>query len=97
MHALLSVFAQGTLQEDALQRVYGFGLDELDNRWRASLGLKPRERPTPGTTPAASIASALQMVHRLPRTSGLDSTNALVFPLLGSVAWHGNKAMRGAR
>lgn len=39
---LLGVFAEGSRQEDALMRVYGFGLDALDEQWRASLGLGPR-------------------------------------------------------
>ena len=43
MRALLVEFARGSLQEDALQRVYGFGLDQLDAEWRISLGLQPRE------------------------------------------------------
>jgi hypothetical protein len=47
MQQLLAVFAKGTRQEEALQAVYGFGLDELDTRWRASLGLGPRREPTP--------------------------------------------------
>jgi hypothetical protein len=42
LDALLQVFAQGARADDALQQIYGFGLDELDNRWRASLGLEPR-------------------------------------------------------
>lgn len=69
MSALLQVFAQGALQEDALQQVYGFGLDELDTRWRASLGLPPR-RPSATPTPAASspLLSAFRDVWRaLPR------------------------------
>jgi len=44
---LLQTFKRGAYQEDALQKVYGFGMDELDARWRASLGLKPRVLPTP--------------------------------------------------
>lgn len=47
MTQLLSAVREGLYQEEALQRVYGFGLDELDAQWRASLGLGPR--PTPGT------------------------------------------------
>ncbi|HQJ51717.1 MAG TPA: peptidase MA family metallohydrolase [Anaerolineae bacterium] len=43
---LLGAIKEGLYQEEALRRVYGFGLDELDTRWRASLGLGPR--PTPG-------------------------------------------------
>jgi len=50
MTQLLAVFKQGTLQDDALQQVYGFGLDELDVRWRASLGLQPRATLAPTTT-----------------------------------------------
>jgi len=41
---LLAAFSEGMRQEDALMRVYGFGLDELDDRWRSSLGLQPRPR-----------------------------------------------------
>ncbi len=48
MRELLQVFAQGTLQETALRQVYGFGLDELDARWRVSLGLAPRTLPGEG-------------------------------------------------
>jgi hypothetical protein len=60
LHDLLDAFSEGMRQEDALMRVYGFGLDELDDRWRASLGLEPRRRsgafraplPAPGRIPA---------------------------------------------
>ncbi len=45
MQELLQVFREGTHQDTALRRVYGFGLDELDARWRASLGLEPRTLP----------------------------------------------------
>lgn len=44
MRELLAVFAEGVRQDDALQRAYGLGLDELEDRWRASLGLGPRPR-----------------------------------------------------
>lgn len=42
MLELLTQFRQGVYQEDALLTVYGFGLDELDARWRKHLGLAPR-------------------------------------------------------
>jgi hypothetical protein len=42
MVQLLSVFKRGSHQEDALQEVYGFGLSELDARWRESVGAPPR-------------------------------------------------------
>ena len=44
---LLSVFREGVRQEDALTRVLGFGLDELDARWRVSLGLGRQRAPQP--------------------------------------------------
>ncbi|MEO6456677.1 MAG: peptidase MA family metallohydrolase [Chloroflexia bacterium] len=33
---------QGTTTEDSLNAAYGFGLDGLEDRWRASVGAKPR-------------------------------------------------------
>ncbi len=50
---LLEAIRGGLYQEEALQQVYGFGLDELDLQWRASLGLGPRPTqgaPIPGAT-----------------------------------------------
>ncbi len=47
MTQLLNAFTEGITQEEALQRVYGFGINELDARWRQSLGLQPRETPSP--------------------------------------------------
>ncbi len=54
MSELLSVFKEGASQEDALQRVYGLTLDELDARWRESLGLAARATPAPITPTAAA-------------------------------------------
>jgi len=42
MADFLSAIRQGLYQEDALEEVYGFGLDELDSRWREALGLPAR-------------------------------------------------------
>ena len=47
MVQLLGVFKRGALVDDALKEVYGFGVQELDNRWRASLGAAPRDASTP--------------------------------------------------
>ena len=41
---LFAVFKRGATTEDALIEVYGFGRDELEDAWRASVGLDPRER-----------------------------------------------------
>jgi hypothetical protein len=58
---LLSAVREGLYQEEALQQVYGFGLDELDTQWRASLGLGPRSpqgAPTVASTPATQRPTA---------------------------------------
>ena len=48
MAELLDTFKSGASDEETLQQVYGFGVDGLDNAWRANLGLGPREVvPTP--------------------------------------------------
>jgi hypothetical protein len=52
MAQLLEAIREGLYQEEALQQVYGFGLDELDRLWRESLGLGARKTPTPSTGPA---------------------------------------------
>ncbi len=56
MADLMAAIREGLYQEDALEKVYGFGLDELDSRWRESLGLMPRGAPAsapPQTQPDA--------------------------------------------
>ena len=50
MAEVLTTFQEGTAQEQALQRVYGFGVDELDGLWRKSLGLQPRGTSSPVQT-----------------------------------------------
>ena len=44
MNELFSTFKAGSSVEDALATVYGLSRDELDNEWRASVGLGPREQ-----------------------------------------------------
>ena len=79
MRELLAVFAQGTRQEDALQRIYGFGLDELNAQWRASLGLQPRAQAVAGATPTIVTARPPQGRSSSPCASPLA---ALSLPLL---------------
>ncbi len=57
MTQLLDAFTDGITQEEASQRVYGFGIDELDARWRQSLGLQPRGTPS---TPAPESSRPIQ-------------------------------------
>ncbi|MCA1554122.1 MAG: hypothetical protein LC737_07070 [Chloroflexi bacterium] len=54
MVQLLGVFKRGALVEDALKEVYGFGVQELDTRWRASFGAAapvPNDTAAPATQP----------------------------------------------
>ncbi|MFQ6019974.1 MAG: peptidase MA family metallohydrolase [Dehalococcoidia bacterium] len=43
---LFATFKEGATSDDALMAVYGFDQDGLEDEWRASLGLSPRERPS---------------------------------------------------
>lgn len=54
MVELLAVFKRGSHQEDALQEVYGFGLDSLDEQWREYVGARPR--PSKTAPPSATTA-----------------------------------------
>ena len=78
MRAFLDVFAQGALQEEALQRVYGFGLDELNARWRASLGLPAERAATATPAPKESAAPSRRGVC-------FGSVGSLLLPLFGLI------------
>jgi hypothetical protein len=56
---LYAVFKGGSTTDNALQQVYGFDQDGLEDAWRASLGLAPRQRATvtPTATPTAAQPS----------------------------------------
>lgn len=45
---LFQAFKDGANTSQALKDTYGFNQDGLENAWRASVGLPPREAPTPG-------------------------------------------------
>jgi len=52
--ALFATFKEGSTVDKALMKVYGFDQDGLEDAWRVSLDLPPRQTPatTPTTTPA---------------------------------------------
>ncbi len=74
MRQLLDLFSKGMRQEEALQRAYGFGLQGLDDRWRESLGLEPRQQPTERPSPQPK------------QEEGADGEGALCPSLLGVLA-----------
>jgi hypothetical protein len=101
LQQLLGVISQGTLQEEALQQVYGFGLDELDSRWRESIGAQaaPTPLPTaePGSTPVAVIRKTATPAGSAARTSQpcMLSLGALLFPLVGGMMYLGRRGSHG--
>jgi hypothetical protein len=52
---LFAIFKEGSTVDKALLKVYGFDQDGLEEAWRASLGLSPRERPTPAEEQGAEV------------------------------------------
>jgi len=93
MRQLLLVFSEGVRQEEALQRAYGFGLDELDVRWRASLGLGPRQGLASET--GSSVAVKKKRPEREKNPLCAPAAGALLLPLIG-VVWLGGRLRAGA-
>jgi hypothetical protein len=55
MAALLEIFSEGALYDEALEQALGVNTDQLDNEFRASLGLPP----LPGTESSAAAAESV--------------------------------------
>ena len=77
MRQLLGVFAKGARQEDALRQVYDLTLEDLDDAWRQSLGLRPRQaqddtepRPEPETEQQAPVCATALSVWLVPALGG---------------------------
>jgi hypothetical protein len=54
---LLKQFGEGLTADAALRRVYGKGQDEIEDGWRVSLGLRPRDRSGGEPAPVAAAAA----------------------------------------
>lgn len=57
---LFAAIKGGKTTDEALLAVYGFDQDGLENEWRASLGLPPREEPRVPEQPEATPPPALE-------------------------------------
>lgn len=57
---LFAVFKEGSTTDRALRGVYGFGQEELEARWRESVGLPPAMRPEPSPALEPSPAPEAQ-------------------------------------
>ena len=71
---LYAVFKDGSTTDNALQQVYGFDQDGLEDAWRASLGLEPRQRAT-ATPTATSRRPSPRLRTRLPRDNGSQAAD----------------------
>ncbi len=79
MQELLEVFRQGSGYDEALEEVYGFDTDGLEEAWRARVGAKPRARPTEAAptalpTPLPTIAPWEAEPTALPTVPGPTAT-----------------------
>ncbi|MDO8672197.1 MAG: peptidase MA family metallohydrolase [Dehalococcoidia bacterium] len=72
MVALLTAFKEGRATDDALRRTYGFTTDELDAKWRVSLGLGPRPGNDSTAKPEATRIPTMVPLGTTTQT-GLDS------------------------
>jgi len=83
MAELLTTLGTGVGIDTALDTVYGFGIDGLENLWRDSIGADPYVEATPGPspTPAAEPTPTYKLLTAPPQSSNPDSeTNDDVIP-----------------
>lgn len=79
---IFAVFKEGSTTDSALMTVYGFDQDGLDDAWRRSVGLPPREPPQPsqeepGPQPQATAA--------LPEEPAATEDTDEAFPIAGII------------
>jgi hypothetical protein len=98
---LFAVVREGATMDEALNRVYGFDEDGLENAWRESVGLPPREVVEPTATPEEAAAPltptpAQEEPQALPQEdNGGASTVAVVIVVLVAVVLAGGLAAGG--
>jgi hypothetical protein len=101
MSQFLATFKEGSLPEDALKKVYGFGIDELEAKWRESLGLKPRMAITVTAVPKATTPAISATPTVVPPTptkvpsGGLCSGAVVGLLAIGYVIWRRQPLARG--
>ncbi len=88
MLSLLRVFKQGSTYDNALEEVYGFDTAGLDNLWRQSLGLGPRQAtPTPQPTTSIGFFGCHEAQAKTAHgsTAGLGALGIFLLPAVGEV------------
>lgn len=83
MDLLLRTFKKGVYQEDALREVYGFGLDELEARWREAIGAPPQPTPAPITSPVLPTPRPQEE----PTPTPICASAALILAALSVLIW----------
>lgn len=79
MNQLLQVYKRGTTDNRALEEVYGFNLDGLDQRWREWLGAKPRPAGSTGAAASPQAVPTLSL-FTLPESSQPGAATAVPSP-----------------
>jgi Peptidase MA superfamily len=110
---LLQLFdrlASGDAIEPVLQATYGFGIDELDDRWRAAMKAKPRAAAgqTPTITPQPTAIATIVPIEPGSRVaanptsviastvpSGAEVVQPTTAPVMGSILPPGNSTIFG--
>ncbi|MBI2913148.1 MAG: hypothetical protein HYY03_04430, partial [Chloroflexi bacterium] len=92
---LFAEIKAGNTTDDALNAVYGFDQDGLENEWRASHGLPPRETPPPReeVLPTAPASGAPGPASQ--QGDGGTSIGVVVALVLGTLALAAVVALAG--
>lgn len=88
MLTLLGTFKDGSTYDDALEEVYGLDTTGLDNLWRQSLGLGPRQgTPTPRPTSSNGFWDCHEASAKTAQdsTAGLSALSIFLLPVIGEV------------
>ena len=94
---LFAEIKSGKRTDEALMSAYGFDQDGLEDEWRASLGLAPRQEPSPSETPQPTATKAPPVSSRPGpnEDGGGTSTWVIVGVALGVAALAGVVGLAG--
>jgi hypothetical protein len=72
--------------EEALRQAYGFGVDELDDRWRATVGAAARHEQAaePSATLTPTAVPTLQPIEPLPIAQAFEVPTSFSTPVTPS-------------
>jgi hypothetical protein len=79
---LFRAYSEGATTTEALEQVYGFNQDGLENAWRESVGLPPREAPTPDADGVVEPTQAPADDGDVTQTTGDDGTPVLLIAII---------------